>query len=201
MRVKGRTPSSGLLLKALRRRSSWSEQGRCSPRSLQPSEKARHRGRAGHPGSAPDGPLDVHRRCREPQLDLDAASSPETRPPQPVQFFRQAEGAFYMGLPLDEPPFAQRARDTFLSGLHQVEGPRAVQRTIDPGGSALRAERAGRTAAFGRLIAHVLRPLQVWSAAADARRRDRGRHPRQATTGSARAPRCPCAGCRSGWWE
>jgi len=153
--------SWGCCRKVLRRVSAWCEQGRRAPPSLKQRGKARQRSGSGLPGSAADGLLDVHRRRCKPQLDLDAASSFETRPSQPMQFFGQAEGSFYIGLPLDEPPFAQRARDPFLRRLHQVQRPRAVQRARDPRRSAVRAERTGKAAALGRLIAHALRPLHV----------------------------------------
>src|SRR6266545_8190360 len=47
--------------------------------------------------------LDVHRRRREPKLDLDAASPSETRPSQPVELFGETECALDEGLPFGEP--------------------------------------------------------------------------------------------------
>ena len=43
------------------------------------------------PADAVDRLLDVHRRGRQPELNLDAASTFETRPPQAMQLFPQAE--------------------------------------------------------------------------------------------------------------
>ena len=61
--------------------------------------------------------LDVHRRGRQPELNLDATSPFEPRPPQAMQLLPQAECSLHVGLSFDQTLLAQRASQPFLSGL------------------------------------------------------------------------------------
>ena len=64
--------------------------------------------------------LDVHRRCREPELNLHPGSTSEAGPSQAMQFLCQAEGPFDAGLPLCHAPLTFGASYTVLGCLDEV---------------------------------------------------------------------------------
>jgi len=105
--------------------------------------------------------LDVHRRRREPKLDLDAASPSETRPSQPVELFGETECALDEGLPFGEPLLALGTADTILCGLDEVQRPGAMEGAFNAGRSALGSEDAVDTCPVGRPILNPLSPLQI----------------------------------------
>ena len=72
--------------------------------------------------------LDIHRRCRHPELDLAPGRPFKARPPQPVQFLGETEGAFDADLALPQPPPPERAGDPFSRRLNQVLHELAMER-------------------------------------------------------------------------
>ena len=81
---------------------------------------------AGLLAHAPDRLFDVHRRRREPNLNLDTASPFAARPPQTMQLFRQSEGPFDVDLPFDHALLPQRTGQPFLHRLDELLRPGAV---------------------------------------------------------------------------
>src|SRR6266536_1986558 len=128
---------------------------------MKPEKKARSCGRVGSLDHPPDRFLDVHRRCCEPNLNLDAPSSFEAGPSQPVELFRQAEGSFYKDLPFDEALLAQRPGQQGFRCIDKLLAPGAMDSSFPPRGRALLAKRTGGATAFWRSILDALRALDL----------------------------------------
>src|SRR3972149_3593454 len=79
---------------------------------------------------APYRLLDVHRRCREPDLNLHAPSTFEACPSPAVELLRQAKGAPRVDLPFDEALLADRLWPPFFGSGGGDLPPRRAGRAV-----------------------------------------------------------------------